>query len=94
VPGGDIKWARTTYKSIRGDIAVSWKIDGGSFLMDVTIPANATATVFIPTSVPDSLGEMSTPIKDVEGVTYGGAVDGGARMVVRSGSYHFSAAAP
>jgi alpha-L-rhamnosidase len=47
-PGGGLEWARGSYDSIRGRIAVEWRIDGGDLRLDCTVPANATAMVAVP----------------------------------------------
>jgi alpha-L-rhamnosidase len=47
-PAGDLAWARAAYESIRGRIACEWRRAGGKFTLRVTIPANTTATVYVP----------------------------------------------
>jgi alpha-L-rhamnosidase len=49
-PGGDLTWAKGSYRAITGKIEVSWKINGtdGSFTLDAVVPANTTATVVLP----------------------------------------------
>ena len=47
-PGGKLKWAKASYNSINGEIKTYWKIRDGEFILDVTIPANTMATVFVP----------------------------------------------
>jgi len=47
-PGGTLTWAKGSYNSIRGEIATSWKIENGKFILKVKIPANSTATVVLP----------------------------------------------
>jgi alpha-L-rhamnosidase len=51
-PGGTLTWAKGSYHSIRGTIASSWKLEAGKFTLSVTIPANTTATVVLPTTNP------------------------------------------
>jgi alpha-L-rhamnosidase len=48
-PGGSLTWAKGSYNSIRGEIASSWKMENGKFILNVTIPVNTTATVVLPT---------------------------------------------
>lgn len=48
-PAGDLSWARGSYASVRGVISSSWKIVDGLFSMDVAIPPNTTAEVWLPT---------------------------------------------
>ncbi len=48
VPGGGLTWANGSYNSIRGKIEISWRTDGLTFTENVTIPANTSATVYVP----------------------------------------------
>ena len=50
MPGGDVTSAKGEYKSIRGSIVSDWKIEGKKFILDLTVPPNTTATVYLPTS--------------------------------------------
>jgi alpha-L-rhamnosidase len=65
---GDLTWAKATYESPYGTIASGWKRDNGKFTLDVTIPPNTTATVYLPTSDPNSLTESGTPASVAPGV--------------------------
>lgn len=47
-PGGGLTWARGTYQSIRGPIAVDRKIDGGHLALKVEVPPNTTARIVVP----------------------------------------------
>jgi alpha-L-rhamnosidase len=47
-PGGDLTHAKASYKSINGYISSEWQIVDGEFLLNVTIPANTTATIHLP----------------------------------------------
>ncbi|HEU6447255.1 MAG TPA: family 78 glycoside hydrolase catalytic domain [Verrucomicrobiae bacterium] len=47
-PVGDLKWVRASYDSIRGKIVSDWKCEGRAIRLNVSIPANATATIAIP----------------------------------------------
>ena len=47
-PVGDLQWAKASYDSVHGKIVSEWKREGGKFTLKVTIPANTTATVFVP----------------------------------------------
>ena len=48
VIGEGLTWAKASYDSVYGKIASSWKLEAGKLTLDVTIPANTTATVFVP----------------------------------------------
>jgi len=47
-PGGGLTHARTEHDTVRGRVAVGWRIDNGHVNVDVTIPAGTTATVVLP----------------------------------------------
>jgi hypothetical protein len=54
-PVGDVTWAKASYDSIHGKIVSDWKRDGGKFTLDISIPANTTAEVFVPAKSADSV---------------------------------------
>ena len=45
---GDLTWVKAHFDSPYGRIVSDWKIEGGQLIMDVTIPANTTATIVVP----------------------------------------------
>lgn len=47
-PVGDVQWAQADYHSPYGPISSHWKRVGGVFDLSVTIPANTSATVYLP----------------------------------------------
>ena len=49
-PVGDLTYARASYQSPYGTINSGWKRSGKSFTLDVTIPANTTATIYLPSN--------------------------------------------
>ena len=51
-PAGDLTFVKASHKTPYGAIISSWKRDGGAFILDVTIPANTTATVWVPARMP------------------------------------------
>ncbi|MDO4585968.1 MAG: family 78 glycoside hydrolase catalytic domain [Planctomycetia bacterium] len=54
---GDLTWVDASYDSIRGKISSKWRYNpqNSSFEWNIEIPANSTATVFVPTSNADSV---------------------------------------
>ncbi len=93
-PGGRLSWARTTYNSVQGKIATAWKVDGDTLKLDVTIPANTTATVYIPAADATSVLEGRKPATEVEGVRLIGTKDGCALFEAGSGTYRFTSKVP
>jgi len=47
-PVSDLTWVEATYDSVHGPIAIRWERAEGNFRLKVTIPANTTATVYLP----------------------------------------------
>ncbi|WP_343670039.1 glycoside hydrolase family 78 protein [Chitinophaga sp.] len=47
-PGGNLTYAKAGYESGYGRIGVDWKIQDTRFIMDVEIPVNTTAEIYVP----------------------------------------------
>jgi alpha-L-rhamnosidase len=45
---GDLTFAKAKYHSVHGDIVSDWRIDRGTFKLNITVPPGTTATVFVP----------------------------------------------
>jgi hypothetical protein len=93
-PVAGITWARASHASPRGRVAVSWRNEGGTFHLDVTVPPNASAEVWLPTSAADSLRESGAEVQRAPGVTVLARERGHVRLLVGAGQYAFSAASP
>jgi alpha-L-rhamnosidase len=90
-PGGGLTYAKATYESIRGRIISDWKIQGDEFHLQVTIPANTTATVYLPATAPEAVTESGQPVEQAEGVRFVKQEEDRAVFRVRSGDYQFMA---
>jgi hypothetical protein len=80
-PVGDVTWVNASYNSIRGKIVSDWKRDGGKFTLKVSIPANTTATVFVP-------AQSASAVK-VEGAAFLRMENDRAVFAIGSGDYTF-----
>jgi alpha-L-rhamnosidase len=47
-PGGTLTWARAGYGSVSGPVSSSWKLTDGRITVNVSIPANGSATIYLP----------------------------------------------
>jgi alpha-L-rhamnosidase len=56
VPGGDLTWARGTFDGPQGELAVAWRVDDGTFSLDVTVPPGTTAELRLPDGTTSSHG--------------------------------------
>lgn len=88
-PVGDITSARARHESPYGLIVSDWQKTGTSFELTTTIPANATATVYLPASAASTISESGQPLAQHPELTLLGAQAGRARVRVGSGTYHF-----
>jgi alpha-L-rhamnosidase len=92
-----VEWVKCSYNSPYGKIVSNWKREGDKLTMEVTIPANTTATVCVPakdaTGVAESgvkIGEARAPApSNVEGVKFLRMENNAAVYAVGSGTYHF-----
>jgi len=94
IPGGRLSWAKTSYDSIQGKITTAWKLDGDKLRLDVTIPANTTATVHIPAANPAGVLEGRKPAPQAEGVRLIGKQNDVVLFEIGSGTYHFTSQMP
>jgi alpha-L-rhamnosidase len=89
-PVGDITRAKASYVSIRGPIESEWKRDGDKFTLSVTIPANTTATVYVPAKSADAVTESGRPAGQSEGVKFLRMEKDRAVFAVAAGKYAFA----
>ena len=88
-PGGNLSYAEASYETLYGKINCSWKKDNGHFVLDVDIPANTTATVFIPSSHTETITESGKALAAVSDIKIIGKDGGYFAVEVGSGKYHF-----
>jgi alpha-L-rhamnosidase len=88
-PGGGLTWAKASYASIHGRIASEWHRDSGRFDLTIEIPANTTATVYVPSMPTTAVEESDRPATTAEGVKALRRDADAAVFVVSSGTYHF-----
>jgi alpha-L-rhamnosidase len=88
-PTAEVTWCRASYDSIRGLIVSNWRCDGHKFNLEVTIPANAEATVTVPTIDMKTVTESGRPAAQSRGVTQLCAGPDSVTYRVGSGTYHF-----
>jgi alpha-L-rhamnosidase len=94
LPDRRLTHAETIYKSIRGEIRTAWTREDGKLTLDVTVPANTTATVILPASDARDATEGGRPLARAENVKVQEARDGSVRIDIGSGHYTFAARTP
>jgi len=80
-PTGEMKYAKGYFDSMYGRIESSWEIKDGITAFKFTIPANTTATLYLPKKVVGN--------KRYKGVKVLGTENGLVKMLVNPGKYAF-----
>jgi alpha-L-rhamnosidase len=86
---GDLPWARASINTARGVIRSSWTQDDSAATLEVTVPANSTAAVHIPTPDADAIREGGVPAAEAEGVASVRSDDDNTVFIMGSGNYRF-----
>jgi alpha-L-rhamnosidase len=87
---GDLKWVRAKHNSSYGSIESSWEFNAGKVTMNVTVPPNTTATIYVPTTDVNTVKENGTSISESPNVKFIHKEKDYAVYGVGSGSYVFS----
>ncbi|MHA1264455.1 MAG: glycoside hydrolase family 78 protein [Candidatus Helarchaeota archaeon] len=93
-PGGTLTWAKGSFNSIYGTIAVKWELATDIITIEVTIPANTTATIYIPATKPEDVTEGGTPLDKSEDIEFLIFEKNYAQYRVGSGQYSFQSKLP
>jgi alpha-L-rhamnosidase len=87
----ELSFVKASHKCLYGTVASHWRRDGGRLRLDVTVPANTTATVYVPAKSGESVQESGAPAAHAKGVKFARMEDGTAVFDVESGQYSFVA---
>jgi alpha-L-rhamnosidase len=86
---GDLQWVNAHYDSIHGRIISEWKRESNLFKINLAIPPNTTATLFLPAKDAAAVLESGQPAARAKGVKFLRMEPDQAVFVVGSGSYSF-----
>ncbi len=91
-PVGDLKYAKASFKSMYGMIVSDWRVEGSTFVWNVQVPLNTTATVHVPVASDNVAGiiESGKPVSKAKGVKFLKTEKGVAVFEVGSGCYSFA----
>jgi len=84
-----INWVKAHYDSIRGRIVSNWRRTSDRFELETTIPANTTATVYVPAVGEVRITESGKPLAKARGVKFLRMAGDRAVLAVESGDYKF-----
>jgi alpha-L-rhamnosidase len=95
-PSAGLDRAEGSVPTVAGPVHLSWQRQGKGMTMGLTVPANATATVRLPTTNAASVRESGTAAAKAPGVTVQSAAAAAAaaavvvELSVGSGTYRFT----
>jgi alpha-L-rhamnosidase len=88
-PGGGLDYAQAAYCSMHGTIKSRWQRQGNRLTYEITIPANATARVYVPSDPQTPILESGKPAQKAAGIKSLGREGQFAVFDVPSGCYEF-----
>ena len=91
-PGEGITWVKASYDSINGRIVSNWATESGKLTMDVTIPPNTTATIYVPSKDAATVTESGKPATQAPCVKFLRQEKDRSIYEVGAGSYRFGCA--
>jgi len=86
---GDLTWVKAHYDSPSGRIVSNWKRERNTLTMEITIPANTTATVFVPAKDAASVTESRKPAAQADNVKFLRLENHTAVYAIGAGNYRF-----
>ena len=87
---GNLKSASIKMPTIRGFIYCTWKKSDDGFYLDVTIPANTNAEIWLPVKSVDGVKENGQDVCSVKDILLKGGKDNYTICETGAGRYHFS----
>jgi alpha-L-rhamnosidase len=84
-----IHWVRARYTSHNGPVSCEWRRTENRFELHLTVPANVTATVYLPAREAGSIRENAKPLEKNRFVRFLKMEGNRAVLEVASGSYRF-----
>jgi alpha-L-rhamnosidase len=91
IPGGGLTYASGSIETYYGKVSSGWKIDGNKLNLNVEIPANTNATIYIPIKNSEQkITETGSPLAGTSGIEQQTGEEGYKVVRVGSGKYQFS----
>ncbi len=88
--GGDFTFASASLETYYGKVSNSWKLENDGVSMDVEIPVNTTATVYLPAGNVSDIKEGGKVLSQVSDVKVKEPEDNYTKVELGSGQYHFT----
>jgi hypothetical protein len=91
---GDVTGARASYQSVYGIIRSEWKKQGNTFLLNIEIPVNTAATVYLPATDAAQVFEGANPIAKIKDIQFVKSEGSKLLYKIGSGTYAFKIVIP
>ena len=88
-PTGQMTFASGHYNSMYGRIESGWKVENGKLVYSATVPANTSATLYLPAKSEKTITESGKSTDAIEGLTFVKYENGKAVFELQSGKYEF-----
>lgn len=89
---GDLTWVKGSYNSLYGKIVSNWNLKDGKLILNVNIPVNTKAIIYVPSKSRSEILESGKPTDQVKGIKFLREEGNAAVYAVGSGSYSFKSA--
>lgn len=86
---GNMTYAKGYYDSMYGRIESSWKVEKDAVIYQCTVPANTTATLYLPATSVKNIVVGNRTLKKSKGIEYVGMADGKVVLRLLAGKYFF-----
>jgi alpha-L-rhamnosidase len=85
-----LSFASASLQTYYGKVSSEWKMENGNLVLNVEVPANTTATIFIPAKNQIGVIENGKALNEVKELTTIAFSDGYLQVNVGSGKYSFA----
>jgi alpha-L-rhamnosidase len=89
-PAPGLTWVKASYDSIHGRIASAWTKTADGLTLEITIPANTRATLFLPAGDPRRVSEGGRPLASAPGLKLLGPAGPALALEAAAGQYVFT----
>lgn len=90
--GEGLDFARGSYRTMHGEIVSDWKRNGDKLTWNIRVPANTSATVYIPAAANSAVSESGQPITKSAGLKVIGWRENSLMVEAAAGVYSFVSA--
>ena len=90
--GGGLTIVRAARETMYGRVESAWALVDNRFTLDMTLPANTTAHIVLPTTDAASVTEGGQSLADLKDATLVAPTNGHVTLAIGSGTYHFACA--